>query len=432
MRLDEPDPKAAWDERFAELSAHAAALNELRLDALELPRAGHRAHDRPAPVVGVDGRRLHDARRAAPPPEPAVGGDLHRARSGARRRARHLDAPARAQGRHDRARACASASRAAARSRSTRTRTSRRCARRSRATTAPPGSARSRSSTGRAGSGRTGTIFFDTLLDENAASHIALGGAYRFSVEDEADRARLNTSAIHVDFMIGSEALEVTGITRDGERVPVMRGGDWTLGIREPYDAHPMVAVPELIAAAPRSRSRASRHQCRRSRAPERRSAGPRHRDGEGRGGGARRGRRPRRRHRQAHRALGRGQVRRARAWIRRAHLVGHGEQAARARELRGPAREGRVAPRRARPLRRRRLRRRRPAAPAVAARRHAERLPRAVRPDHVHPPGDEELDGFTPDAVVLHAPERRGRARRPTARAAARSSRSIRRAARC
>ena len=77
--------------------------------------------------------------------------------------------------------------------------------------------------------GPTGTTFFDTLLDENAASHIALGGAYRFSVDDEADRARLNTSAIHVDFMIGSEAIEVMGVTRDGERVPVMRGGDWTL-----------------------------------------------------------------------------------------------------------------------------------------------------------------------------------------------------------
>jgi aminopeptidase len=79
--------------------------------------------------------------------------------------------------------------------------------------------------------GPSGTTFFDTLLDENAASHIALGGAYRFSVDDEMDRARLNTSAIHVDFMIGSEAIEVMGVTRDGYRVPVMRGGDWTLDL---------------------------------------------------------------------------------------------------------------------------------------------------------------------------------------------------------
>jgi aminopeptidase len=74
------------------------------------------------------------------------------------------------------------------------------------------------------------TIFYDTLLDENAASHIALGRAYEFTVEDEADRERANRSAIHVDFMIGSEAVQVTGITPDGDRVPVLRDGAWALG----------------------------------------------------------------------------------------------------------------------------------------------------------------------------------------------------------
>jgi aminopeptidase len=57
------------------------------------------------------------------------------------------------------------------------------------------------------GQGRIGpldTIFYDTLLDENAASHVALGRAYEFTVDDEADRRRANLSAIHVDFMIGS------------------------------------------------------------------------------------------------------------------------------------------------------------------------------------------------------------------------------------
>ena len=76
--------------------------------------------------------------------------------------------------------------------------------------------------------GRLGTVFYDTLLDENAASHIALGGAYAFSAAEE-DRDRLNVSAIHIDFMIGSDELEVTGITADGERVPVLRGGDWQI-----------------------------------------------------------------------------------------------------------------------------------------------------------------------------------------------------------
>ena len=73
------------------------------------------------------------------------------------------------------------------------------------------------------------TVFYETLLDENAASHIALGNAYTFPVEDEADRERVNKSDIHVDFMIGSNELEVDGITRDGDRVPVLRGGSWQI-----------------------------------------------------------------------------------------------------------------------------------------------------------------------------------------------------------
>jgi len=72
------------------------------------------------------------------------------------------------------------------------------------------------------------TVFYDTLLDENAASHIALGSAYESAAGDE-DRERLNKSAIHVDFMIGSAEVDVTGITRDGERVPVLRDSTWQL-----------------------------------------------------------------------------------------------------------------------------------------------------------------------------------------------------------
>jgi aminopeptidase len=73
------------------------------------------------------------------------------------------------------------------------------------------------------------TVFFDTLLDENAASHIAFGLAYKFSATGAEDRERLNRSGIHIDFMIGSPELEVTGIARDGERVLVLRGGDWQI-----------------------------------------------------------------------------------------------------------------------------------------------------------------------------------------------------------
>jgi aminopeptidase len=73
------------------------------------------------------------------------------------------------------------------------------------------------------------TTFYDTLLDENAASHIALGRAYSFTVDDERERARANVSAIHIDFMIGGDDVDVTGVTASGERVPVLRGGDWQL-----------------------------------------------------------------------------------------------------------------------------------------------------------------------------------------------------------
>ncbi len=81
------------------------------------------------------------------------------------------------------------------------------------------------------GQGRIGpldTVFFDTLLDENAASHIALGNAYAFTAGPE-DQDKLNQSAIHVDFMIGSPEVSVTGVTSDGDRVPVLRQGDWQI-----------------------------------------------------------------------------------------------------------------------------------------------------------------------------------------------------------
>ena len=80
------------------------------------------------------------------------------------------------------------------------------------------------------GEGRIGkldTVFYDTLLDENAASHIALGQGFPFLAGDrEAD---VNESQIHIDFMIGSTELRITGITADGERVPVLHRGAWQI-----------------------------------------------------------------------------------------------------------------------------------------------------------------------------------------------------------
>jgi aminopeptidase len=79
--------------------------------------------------------------------------------------------------------------------------------------------------------GRVGSldrVFYTTLLDENAASHIALGSAYLETVGEE-ERGRTNVSSIHVDFMLGGDDVDVTGITGGGERVPVLRGGRWQL-----------------------------------------------------------------------------------------------------------------------------------------------------------------------------------------------------------
>jgi aminopeptidase len=71
--------------------------------------------------------------------------------------------------------------------------------------------------------GRAGRIYYSTLVDENAATHIAFGGGYG------PTRARgsrgLNRSSVHLDVMIGSPDFEVTGITRKGRRVPVIADG---------------------------------------------------------------------------------------------------------------------------------------------------------------------------------------------------------------
>ena len=83
---------------------------------------------------------------------------------------------------------------------------------------------------------RRGRLFYNTLFDESSSCHLALGRAYRFclkggeNLSDEAFRkAGGNDSAIHLDFMIGSKELAVTGIDRNGRRVPVFRSGRWAL-----------------------------------------------------------------------------------------------------------------------------------------------------------------------------------------------------------
>ncbi len=77
-------------------------------------------------------------------------------------------------------------------------------------------------------------LFYNTLFDENAACHIAFGEGFTNCLEDydsltlEQCRERgINDSLIHVDFMIGTEDLNITAITKDGSRVEIFRNGNW-------------------------------------------------------------------------------------------------------------------------------------------------------------------------------------------------------------
>lgn len=78
------------------------------------------------------------------------------------------------------------------------------------------------------------TLFYNTLFDENASCHIALGSAYAFCIEGGKDMTAeqlaengLNDSTTHVDFMIGSKDLSIDGILENGEKEPVFRDGNW-------------------------------------------------------------------------------------------------------------------------------------------------------------------------------------------------------------
>ncbi|MGO2546789.1 aminopeptidase [Mammaliicoccus vitulinus] len=78
------------------------------------------------------------------------------------------------------------------------------------------------------------TLFYNTLFDENASCHIALGSAYAFCIEGGKDMTPealaengLNDSTTHVDFMIGSKELSIDGILENGEKEPVFREGNW-------------------------------------------------------------------------------------------------------------------------------------------------------------------------------------------------------------
>ena len=85
---------------------------------------------------------------------------------------------------------------------------------------------------------QSGRLFYNTLFDENAATHVALGAAYKFTLrgaetmdEEDFGRAGGNRSVVHVDFMIGSGDLDIDGVRENGAREPLMRRGEWVTAV---------------------------------------------------------------------------------------------------------------------------------------------------------------------------------------------------------
>jgi aminopeptidase len=233
VRLDEPDPVAAWREHIAKLKERAALLNERRFDALHYRGPGtdltvglHPAsqwqaasdvsrgieHVANMPTEEVfttpDSRRVEGVVRSTLPLQ--IQGTIVR------------DLVVRFEG------GCAVDVRAATGEDVMRTHVE-----------ADDGARRlgevalvdadSRVA-------RTGLVFFDTLFDENASSHIALGTAILSAVDwaaeltpEERSARGVNHSSVHTDFMIGSPELEVVGVDEEGRETPILQNGNWRL-----------------------------------------------------------------------------------------------------------------------------------------------------------------------------------------------------------
>jgi aminopeptidase len=227
LRFDEPDPLAAWDARMAVLNDYAARLTERRFDAIELRGPGTELTIGLLPTstwATVDFQTAKGLRHIAgiPSEEVFTTPDLGRTNGhitatvplvlgdgtiidGLRLRfedgvAVEIDADKNAEALRG-------------------------------LTEIDEGARRLGEIALVDGEGRIGpleTVFYNTLLDESAASHIALGNGFPFLIGD-ADRERCNVSATHIDFMIGSAELDVDGVSADGNRVPVLRNLAWQL-----------------------------------------------------------------------------------------------------------------------------------------------------------------------------------------------------------
>jgi len=226
LRLDEPDPVAAWRDHVARLEERGRALNELRPDALRyrgpgtdltvglLPdvrwlggagdTAGGIRHVANMPTEEVftspDARRAEGKVRSTMPL--ALGGQFVRGLELTLEEGRivHVDAETGA----DLVRAHVE--------------------------TMENGDRLGEVAlvTGESRVGRSGTLFYDTLFDENATCHIAYGAGLPFLVDGEPPEG-LNIAGMHVDFMVGGPELEVDAVLADGTAVPLIRQEEWQL-----------------------------------------------------------------------------------------------------------------------------------------------------------------------------------------------------------
>jgi aminopeptidase len=233
VRLDEPDPVAAWRDHIARLQARATSLNERRFDhlryrgpgtdltiglhpdsewqaALDESRGNKHVANMPTEEVFTtpDARRVDGTVRSTLPLQ--IQGNIIRGLEvrfeGGRVAEIHAESGEEVMRTH---------------------------------AATDDGAARLGEVAlvdGHSRVGKTGLVFYDTLFDENASSHIALGasivqavpGASEQSAEERHARG-VNHSSIHTDFMIGSPELEIDGVTAGGDAVPIIRNGDWLL-----------------------------------------------------------------------------------------------------------------------------------------------------------------------------------------------------------